>query len=298
MGRQLAFRKDGTFKIIQFTDIHVYDGLGEADVRSLSLIKNMIESEKPDLIVFTGDLIFADNETGDLRGGFRKTIQIADQSGIPFAVIYGNHDAERNVKKPELQEILSEFGNCISEAGPEDIGGIGNYTATVRSSSSGSDAAVLYFMDSGEYAHESIGGYAWIQPSQVQWYREQSRQFAEKNNGVLPGLAFLHIPIPEFNDVWESGNAEGTKGEQVCCSKVNSGLFAALLERGDVTGVFAGHDHNNDYIGSLHGITLGYGRATGYNTYGDLKRGARIITLIEGERRFETYIKEDEGFNK
>ncbi|MCK9859017.1 metallophosphoesterase family protein [Paenibacillus sp. ATY16] len=293
MGRQLAFREDGTFKIIQFTDIHVYDGLGEADIRSLALIKNLIESEKPDLIVFTGDVIYADNETGDLRGGFRKTVQIADQSGIPFAVIYGNHDAERNVKKPELQKILSEYGNCISEAGPEDIGGIGNYTATVKSSSSDSDAAVLYFMDSGEYADASIGGYAWIQPSQVQWYREQSCQLAEKNNAVLPGLAFLHIPLPEYNEVWESGGAEGTKGEQVCCSKVNSGLFAALLERGDVMGVFAGHDHNNDYIGTLHGITLAYGRATGYNTYGDLKRGARIITLIEGERRFDTSIKED-----
>jgi hypothetical protein len=65
---------------------------------------------------------------------------------------------------------------------------------------------------------------------------------------------------------------------------------------GDVMGTFAGHDHLNDYIGELHGIRLGYGRATGYNTYGKegFPRGARVIQLFEGERRFDTWIRLDE----
>ncbi|MNW61811.1 hypothetical protein D3C74_398990 [compost metagenome] len=58
---------------------------------------------------------------------------------------------------------------------------------------------------------------------------------------------------------------------------------------------FAGHDHDNDYIGVLHGITLAYGRVTGHNTYGALQRGARVIQLTEGERRFETWIRQEDG---
>ena len=40
------------------------------------------------------------------------------------------------------------------------------------------------------------------------------------------------------------------KGEEVVLSKINSGLFTAMLEAGDVMGVFAGHDHDNDYVGA------------------------------------------------
>lgn len=36
-------------------------------------------------------------------------------------------------------------------------------------------------------------------------------------------------------------------GEPVCDPQLNSGLFNAMLECGDVMGVFCGHDHNNDY---------------------------------------------------
>ena len=39
------------------------------------------------------------------------------------------------------------------------------------------------------------------------------------------------------------------------------------------------------------------GRASGYNTYGreGFPRGARVITLQEGERQFETWLHLDDG---
>ena len=86
------------------------------------------------------------------------------------------------------------------------------------------------------------------------------------------------------------------KFERVCCPEVNTGLFAAMLERGDVMGTFAGHDHINDYWGA-HGIRLCYGRATGYGTYGreGMLRGARVIRLHEGQRQFDTWITLSDG---
>lgn len=50
--------------------------------------------------------------------------------------------------------------------------------------------------------------------------------------------------------MWERKTCYGSKFERVCCPEVNTGLFAAMLERGDVMGTFAGHDHINDYWGS------------------------------------------------
>ncbi|BBH23783.1 metallophosphatase [Paenibacillus baekrokdamisoli] len=292
---KLQFREDGQFTIVQFTDLHIKDGIEpEKDVQTLSIIQQIIADQQPDLIVFTGDLI-SSMDAEDQAGTFRRAIDGAVQSGIPFAVIYGNHDSEKGITRQQLNDILTEFDNSLSVDGPEDIHGIGNYVLTVAGAKSEADAAVLYFFDSGDYAPESIGGYGWIHPDQVSWYLAESAKLTQKNGSPLPALAFFHIPIPEYEQACLQGTIKGNKGESVCCPKLNSGLFTAMLEMKDVMGTFAGHDHDNDYVGELHGIRLCYGRVTGNNTYGKLERGARVITLTEGKREFDTWIKLEQG---
>ena len=70
-------------------------------------------------------------------------------------------------------------------------------------------------------------------------------------------------------------------------------MFGSFYEMGDIRGVFVGHDHNSDFIGSLNGIRLGFGRKTGYaSAYHEiLKRGARVIELDEKENKIQTYIR-------
>jgi hypothetical protein len=49
---------------------------------------------------------------------------------------------------------------------------------------------------------------------------------------------------------------------------------------GNVKATFCGHDHCNDYWGDYYGISLYYGRKTGYGSYGPFpgdQRGARIL---------------------
>jgi hypothetical protein len=293
---KLRFRSDGTFTIVQFTDMHIKDGIEpEKDAQTLALMEQIIASQKPDLIVLTGDVI-SSYDVEDQEGTFRRAVAGVAESAIPFAVIYGNHDSEKGITRQRLNEILKDYANNFSEDGPEDIHGVGNYVLTVAGSVSEEDAAVLYFFDSGDSAPESVGGYEWIHSDQVHWYCKESSQLAQKNGSLLPGLAFFHIPIPEYEQVWREGSSIGNKGEEVCCPKLNSGLFTAMLEQGDVMGTFAGHDHDNDYEGVLHGIRLCYGRVTGNNTYGELTRGARIITLFEGKREFDTWIKGAKSF--
>ena len=52
----LRFNDDGNFKIVQFTDVHYRYGW-EASKTAIENITTVIETEKPDLVVFTADVI-------------------------------------------------------------------------------------------------------------------------------------------------------------------------------------------------------------------------------------------------
>ena len=160
-------------------------------------------------------------------------------------------------------------------------------------------AALLYALDLGDYSRNArVPGYGWIGHDQVQWYLRQSQQWNSGTEGdELPALAFFHIPFPEYQTVWDQEICYGSKNESVCSARTQAGFFSAMLDQGDVMATFCGHDHVNDYWGELYGIRLYYGRATGFNTYGKegFNRGARVIRLIEGERKLESWLRLDDG---
>lgn len=298
MGTSLSFRKDGTFTIVQFTDIHWT--LGEAsDLRSRLLMEQVLDQEQPDLVFYTGDIIFS-KDCADPRISAREAVKPALDRGLPYAVVFGNHDTEAGIDREELMDVFQNCGSCLSEAGPAEINGVGNFVLEVKSASSSQAAALLYGFDSGSYsplAARGVGGYDWIRHDQIDWYRSTSAAYTAKYGGPLPSLAYFHIPLPEYAEMWGAAPCYGSRDETVCAPLINSGLFASLAEMGDVTGTFAGHDHVNDYWGEWHGVRLCYGRATGYNTYGwdNQPRGARIVRLYEGERHFDTWLRLDGG---
>lgn len=294
--RSLSFRQDGTFTIVQFTDVHMKSG-GEADDRTLSLMRMVMETERPDLVVFTGDVI-EDKHCDDPLQRFHNAVSVIEETRTPWAHVFGNHDTEAKITREQLMEAALKYEYALGEVGPDDISGTGNYVLSVTDTK-GKSAAALYFFDSGSVSpHSHVKGYGWVGRDQVAWYERISQDIAQSNHGIpLPALAFFHIPLPEYNEIWQQEICYGSKNERVCCPRINTGLFSAMVERGDVMGTFAGHDHLNDYWGARHGIRLCYGRATGYNTYGKdgFARGARIIRLQEGERDFETWLRLEDG---
>ncbi len=293
----LQFRDDGTFRIVQFADIHWTWGFGD-DRKSGRLMRAVLDEEKPDLVVYTGD-----NITGGTLLAYRALRQVTEpcaERNIPWAAVFGNHDDEGNTGRKRQMELMRMLPGCLSIAGPEEVDGVSNYVLTVGGFQNPQfPAALLYFIDSlGYMQYQGEKKYNYIQPSQLQWYQKESERFKRLNNGqALPALAFFHIPLPEYRLVWESGRAKGVKQEEVCDSPVNSGLFSVMKEMGDVMGVFVGHDHVNDFIGELEGIYLGYGRGTGYGTYGKegFPRGARVIELLEGKRQLRTWLRLEGG---
>ncbi|MFD1430242.1 metallophosphoesterase [Lacticaseibacillus mingshuiensis] len=152
---------------------------------------------------------------------------------------------------------------------------------------------VLYFFDSGADAPHDMGGYDWITPETIDWY-EQTFRANKAAFGPTHDMAVLHIPLVEYEHAAEH-ILTGTWWEmhpRIASGALNTGLFSRFLNNQHIDHVFCGHDHNNNFDGTYLGIHLVYGNVSGYNCYGVLPRGYRLITLTKGETATEVGLYE------
>ena len=290
--QDLKFGEDKKFKIVQFTDVH-WKADSIASEEAGERMSEVLDAEKPDLVIFTGDVIFGKPADKSMQRALEPTIK----RGVPFAVTFGNHDDELGMSRKELYDFIKDMpGNLTSTV--EGLSGVTNFILPVKASDGSKDAALLYVFDSHSYSTlKHLKGYGWIKHDQVQWYLNESKKFTESNGGTpLTALSFFHIPLPEYHEAVnnEGSFLIGTRKEEACNQEINTGMFAAMQEAGDVLGVFVGHDHVNDYAVSWKGIMLCYGRFTGGKTvYHDMPggNGARVIELTEGVRQFRSWIR-------
>ncbi|MDR0610444.1 MAG: metallophosphoesterase family protein [Planctomycetaceae bacterium] len=286
---KLRFKEDGTFKIAQITDTHYRTNAGIAK-ESVNLIAEIIEMEKPQLVVYTGDIVVQ----GDIYKGWDDILRPCVESKTPWAVVLGNHDDEGGVSRQQIINHIKNKPYSMTESGSEKITGVGNYVLEIFNGEK--VIFLLYCLDSNAYSPiKTAKGYDWFKPDQIAWYRSQSNEYTKQNNGQpFPALAFFHIPLCEYGEMIHfKGKIIGERKEKECSGAVNSGMFLAMLECRDVMGTFVGHDHLNDYIGLRHGVALGYGRFSGTKTtYVKEPHGARIIEISNsGERSFKTWIR-------
>lgn len=290
--KTLKFNDKGKFKIIQFTDVHYQKNNPESAV-AIKLINEVLDAEHPDLVVFTGDIIYAKPVLEGLDDVFNPVVD----RKIPWAYVFGNHDHEQGMSRQELMDNVMAKPYCLAQSGDKSLNGVGNYILEVKSNKEDVNKAVLYFFDSGAYTPiKGLGTYDWLALNQVKWYADQSAAYTKENGGIpYPALAFFHIPLAEYPlmKAEKYDQLIGSKDEKECNGKLNTGMFAAMRQASDVMGTFVGHDHDNDYIGNYYDIYLAYGRFSGGNTeYNNLgKNGCRVIELNEGKREFSTYIR-------
>jgi hypothetical protein len=289
--KTLKFNSAGEFKIAQFTDLHINPASAEGCSQTEATIRSIVEQEHPDIAILTGDIVTDDPAIE----GWKAVVNLFNDIKIPFTIEMGNHDAEY-LTKDEIFDFVMQSPYYVGDKGKAEIFGCGNCTLPVYGADN-NVAAVIYCIDSNDYQpNKDLGKYDWIHFDQIEWYRQQSKQYTDANNGSpVPALAFFHIALPEFAELADDPNRFGTQNEGIASPRINSGMFASFVEMGDVMGVFVGHDHDNDYIGTVRNIALGFGRETGADAYGDFVRGARIINLREGKRQFDTYVATPQG---
>lgn len=313
----LRFNSDHKFKIMQIADTQEIPAVSPD---TPSLINNALDREKPDLVIFTGDQIKGyskkfKKDPAIIESTIDILVEPIAKRNIPFMVTYGNHDAQCGVDNRGQYKFYAKYDNFISGnlRNADDVG-----TADIQIYSSTEDKPVfeLYIIDSHGKAKDGAG-YAPVDKKQIEWYVSRREQLKAENGDYLPSLVFQHIPVPEFFDVIKKV-PKGTKGavpaygaheneyfvlndetiaeggfmlESPASPDVNTGEFEAMSEKGDVLGIYVGHDHNNSFVVKYKGVDLGYTQGAGFNVYGPGEnRGVRIFELDEtAPREYKTH---------
>ncbi|KIW92286.1 uncharacterized protein Z519_07270 [Cladophialophora bantiana CBS 173.52] len=306
-------RKDGKFKIMQAADLHLATGLGkcrhalpegqrcEADPRTLDFIARMIEDEKPDFVVLTGDQVNGDTAP-DAQTAIFKYSEMFARHRIPYAGIFGNHDDEGNLNRAESMAVMDGLPYSLSTAGPEDVEGVGNYVVEILGRGSTSHSALtLYMLDTHSYSpdEQHYHGYDWLKQSQIDWFKTTSQSLKRKHKEythIHMDLAFIHIPLPEYrnpdNLAWV-----GNWTEPPTAPAYNSNFKDALVEE-NILVVSCGHDHVNDYCLPANNkdkkaaLWMCYGGGAGFGGYGGYygyHRRVRFFEMDMNEARITTW---------
>ena len=253
----------GKFKIMQVADLHLSTGLGkcrdalpvghnggncDADTRTLGFVEKMIDEEKPDLVVLSGDQV--NGETApDSQSAVFKFAEMLKRHQIPYAAIFGNHDDEGDLDRAATMALMQDLPYCLSEAGPTDIDGVGNYLVEILGRGSTSHSALtIYLLDSHSYSPDErqFRGYDWLKPNQINWFKKTSQTLKDKHKEythIHMDLAFIHIPLPEYRNL-DGHQAVGNWSEPPTAPGFNSGFKDALVEEGVVLlscGQYASH---------------------------------------------------------
>ncbi len=325
----LHVHKDGKFKILQVSDLHLSTGLGacrdpeppsldkngkcNADSRTLDFIRSVLDDENPDLVVLSGDQINGETSPHSQSALF-KFAHIFITRKIPFATIFGNHDNEGSVSSREaLMQLTQSLPYSLSNSGPADVDGVGNYYIEVLARGQSSHSALtLYLLDSHGYSPDErkFHGYDWIKKSQIDWFKSTAQALRHSPphrdyTHVHMDMAFIHIPLPEYRNVADIAPSSGSFRENPTAPAFNSGFKTALVEEG-VLAVSCGHDHANDYCAlSREGGTgtgkpelwMCYAGGSGFGGYGGYegqRRRVRVFEFDMNEARIDTW-KRAEG---
>lgn len=307
------YLNNGRFKVMQVTDVHLKPG---GDVDTFRLLERVLETESPDLVIFTGDQLkgysFAyrgENRQQKVEQAIQELLAPLETRGIPFAVTFGNHDRQAGLTNEQQLKIYRQ-SPCYT-AGQYELDA-GTRCLYIYDDN-GIPAFSLFLIDSQGAAQG--GGYEAVLPQQIEWFSEIRREQFGPNGKHLPALVFQHIPVPEYYDILEEtprkagGAIRGYRtqrgrlyrldalgdrelfAEAPCMPDENTGEFNALLQDGNVLALFCGHDHKNSFVRSCRGIDLGYTQSLGFDEYGPgTLRGARIIQLGEPES-YTTYTR-------
>jgi predicted MPP superfamily phosphohydrolase len=284
------------FHILQIADIHLGENSWtnwgpEQDRKTWIALDRLILSERPDLIVLSGDQITANNVDANATAYYLQLGHSLNTFGIPWALIFGNHDdapfekGDANgtrypakTSRRKLLEAHRDFDLSLTLPGPESVTGVTNYWLDIFLPDIDDDddkqrakvAARVLLLDSG-------GGTLTeqIDTTQLDWYLD-----TRPLDLNTPVVAFQHIPSSVQDFAFESTQCKGLQDDGIAGLDNDAGIVEALSDAENVHFLAVGHNHGNDYCcrhtPSLH---LCFGRHSGYGGYGRWDRGARVYQL-------------------
>lgn len=309
--------KNGKFKIMQVSDPQ---DMHYPRRSMLKMLDKAYDTLKPDLVVFTGDNVLS-NHLLDARFGNKKVaegyeatkkrmkeslriiLEPLEKRGIPFAMIFGNHDDMCCMTKEEIIDLYREYSCFVGLTDTYGFGDIGTHNVLINSD--GSPVFNLWMMDTSRVDKELDKGFEGVTADAVEWYVNKSNELKEKNGGKpMPSLMFQHIPMSEIDDCVEecAPDADGAirlydedkyirlKPEKINSGRLyeptpgckeNYGQFDAVKQQGDVLAVVYGHHHMNMFDITHDGVRMIQTPAASFRCYGNSLRGVRMFELDE-----------------
>lgn len=322
--------KNGKFVILQVSDPQDLQFVRKTMVKMLDKAYDRIS---PDLVVFTGDNILG-NHLRDARFGSRKVIlspegefeamkkaisHIAspvNERGIPFTMIYGNHDDMNFISKEQQAEIWKSYECFTGLADSPESGDIATFNLPIKASDSDEIRFNLWLMDSAWLDKAEQKCHTGVKKQAVEWYTKKSEELKKQNGGKpVPSVLFQHIPFTEAVRLHEEcgkddfgalpvfrkgqperymrldpNSADGVFGEPIDGCEENYGEFDAIKKQGDVLAAVFGHDHRNLFTAELDGIKIWQSSAASFRCYGSKYRGVRVIEIDENDpKSIKTY---------
>jgi len=307
MDHHLKFR-GGKFKIMQITDIQ---DAADVDAETLRLIEAALDKDKPDLAVLTGDQVRGQvpsmKKAENVEKTIRQIVAAFEARGVPFTLAFGNHDIQGVDAQRQLAWYM-ESPLCAARDTP-GLSGCGNHNLVIEGAD-GRPALNIYMLDS--HSNAGLGGYEPLEPDQIEWYRETREALRGQVGDYVPSLLFQHIPVEAMyrlliphdkkakgairgfaafkNKYYSLDESKvhpgGRHNETLCVPNSDAGLFEAAREKGEMLGMYFGHDHKNSFAGQVDGIDLGYCPGCGFAAYGDgVRRGVRLFEIDENDPR-------------
>ncbi len=309
----LFFDETGVFRVLCVSDLHARDG--KWDPRLKLSLDALIRAHKPHLVFLLGDICHDGGMGSDalLHAYLADIMELCETERIPWAHIPGNHDRADTIPT----EVFTAFPMNLSRRGPAELSGYGTFALPIWRHDGSEPAAIIWAFDShtgiGAYAEEagidretfalqnfpySHDRYDSVRFDQAAWYYENSIELEVLYGRKIPGVMLMHAPVAEMFLIPANPTATGMEGEfreAIGGAVWNSGLFAAVFERGDIREMVAGHDHINNASGVYLGIRLSEDASIGFDVYGDNDlRGGRLLTFTEdgGYTSRHVYVKD------
>lgn len=322
----MDFALDRDIKIMQITDTQLQNWYGARtserqeqvmgifangmaknhEIRAWRYVREGFDRIKPDIIVATGDNIYG--ELDDDGQMWLEFIEVMDSFGVPWLMVFGNHDNESAKGVTWQIDQLKNSKYCIFKQGGL-IDGNSNYNVLVTRR--GTPQFLLYMMDTngchvvntktgeglnvGNVDLRKLKSSTGFGTSQVDWMVNSSKKAFEKY-GKVPTLLFQHVPLPEartaivskYEDTCETLPFYPSEpGDQGMAREIASGfstiqgLWKKLKEM-NCKGAFFGHQHRIATSIVYDGIRLTYGLKTStYDSHAVDMLGVTKITLNE-----------------
>ncbi len=282
------------------SSLDAYWAKDQIEERCYDYLTETITTVNPDLIIMTGDLVYG--EFDDAGTSLLNFIEFMESFDIPWAPVFGNHEAESTKGVDWQCDQLEAAENCLFKQ--RTLTGNGNYSVGIEQG--GQLKRVFFMLDSNGSSTASSKSLSnnhtkkdnGFGTDQIAWFTQQAQEIHALSADTNVSFAF-HIQPAVFSDAfakygYSSSNLPinidtlenkastdfGYIGRTLKGSwDGNYKAWNAMVAAG-ADSIFVGHEHCNSASVVYQGVRLQYGQKS--STYDRANYADATTGLITG----------------